>query len=116
MTCLAALCLIGALAVDGDTLRAGDLRVRIWGIDAPERMDPYGPASSAAMAALIDGKVLACDDRGPDRYGRTVSRCVLPDGRDIACVMVAAGQAKDWPRYSKGAYAACNGSRPPGRR
>jgi endonuclease YncB( thermonuclease family) len=30
----------GAQAVDGDTLRAGDSRVRIWGIDAPEVRQP----------------------------------------------------------------------------
>lgn len=109
MTCTiaAAFCLIGAVAVDGDTLRIDHERVRVWGIDAPEMREPGGPQAKAAMAALIAGKPIACDDRGRDRYGRIVSRCWLPEGNDLACVMVAQGHAHDWPKYSRGDYAAC---------
>ncbi|SEN94776.1 nuclease homologue [Gemmobacter aquatilis] len=110
MTCTLALCLTAALTVtDGDTIRDGALRIRLWGIDAPELQDPRGPASRAYLRALIDGQPVACDPRNADRYGRTVATCHLPDGRDLACEMVRAGMAHDWPRYSKGAYARCEG-------
>ena len=108
MPCLAALCLIGAVAIDGDTLRptAGP-NVRIMGIDSVERGDPgYIPAREA-MAALIAGQELACEPLYLDRFGRQVARCHLPDGRDLACAMVATGHARDWPKYSGGAYAEC---------
>ncbi len=31
----------------------------------------------------------------------------LPDGRDVACVMVGLGHARDWPEFSGGRYAGC---------
>lgn len=102
-----ALVITGATVTDGDTLRQGGTRYRIWGIDAPERDEPGFAAATAAMEALIAGRALACEDLGPDRYGRTVVRCLLPDGRDLACTMIATGTAEDYPRYSRGAYAEC---------
>lgn len=90
--------------VDGDTLRCGDgTRVRVWGIQAPERHMAAGPASARAMADLVKGRDLRCIDRGKDRYGRTVAQCFV-GRRDIAREMVRRGQAEDWPRYSKGHY------------
>lgn len=108
--CAAALCVAGAVAVDGDTLRLDapgkDLRLRVWGIDAPEIDQPGGINASRALAALIEGQVLACDLMDVDRYGRPVVRC-LAAGVDLGCAMVAQGHAADSPRYSRGAYAAC---------
>lgn len=108
MSCLAALCLVGTIAIDGDTLRyRPGPNIRIWGIDAPEMRDPGGRASRDTLAAIIAGQTLACDPVDVDRYGRTVAVCRLPNGADLACLMVAAGQARDWPKYSGGAYAKC---------
>ena len=100
------LTLIGAIATDGDTLRKGDARYRIWGIDAAE-MDAGGGPAKRAMAGLIKGQTLTCDVLDVDRYHRQVVRCDLPDGRDLACVMVGAGMALDWPKYSRGYYRGC---------
>ena len=105
--CTLALCFAAVTVTDGDTLRAGDLRLRLWGIDAAEAHRPGGPEATAAMLGLVAGHPLACEDLGLDRYGRTVARCFLADGTDLACAMVAAGQARDWPKYSGGAYAGC---------
>ena len=92
---------------DGDTIRSGDLRLRIWGIDAPEKGRPGGQAATEALTGITAGQPLACEEMDVDRYGRTLARCILPDGRDIACEMVKAGHAWDWPKYSGGYYAAC---------
>jgi endonuclease YncB( thermonuclease family) len=108
MTCTLALCLSALLTVtDGDTVRDGDLRVRLWGIDAPELREPGGKASRAALVAIIDGQPLSCDVMDIDRYDRTVARCDLPDGRDLSCAMIGAGAAKEWVKYSRGAYTGC---------
>jgi endonuclease YncB( thermonuclease family) len=84
MTCLFAICLAaGTFSItDGDTIRAGDLRLRVWGIDAPEIDTAAGPAARAALQSLTHGA-------------------------DLACAMVSAGQAQDWPKYSGGLYAGC---------
>lgn len=101
----------GALAcaapgiIDGDTIRCGSVRVRLWGIDAPERDTPAGPPSTRALAQIINGGTIMCEQKDTDRYGRTVALCRL-NGVDIAAEMVRQGQAKDYPRYSGGYYAA----------
>lgn len=106
--CALAICLAAGIPVwDGDTILRGPDRIRIAGIQAPELSEPGGIASRDHLRALVAGQPLACDSHGRDRYGRRVATCYLPDGRDIACAMVAAGHAADWPRYSKGAYARC---------
>ena len=111
MNCLAALCIIGAVAVDGDTVRLGspgkDLRLRLWGISAPEIRDPGGVEASRALAARIEGQALSCDLMDVDRYERPVIRCDLPSGADLGCEMIRAGHAEEWTQYSRGAYEDC---------
>lgn len=108
METLALILTLAAYAVtDGDTLKSGGVGVRLWGIDAAEMSAPAGPAARAALGRLTGGATLRCEVRDIDRYRRIVARCALPDGRDLACEMVRAGHARDWPRYSGGAYAGC---------
>lgn len=90
--------------VDGDTLAIGDVRYRLWGIDAPERGTAAGAAATAQMRALVASRSVRCEPRDRDRYGRVVAVCYA-DGRDLAWDMVATGHARDWPRYSGGHYA-----------
>lgn len=92
---------------DGDTIGRGPDRVRLWGIDAPELREPGGKASRNYLRSLIAGQQLSCEMIERDRYGRRVMRCELPSGADLACQIVTAGHAEDWPRYSDGAYAGC---------
>lgn len=92
---------------DCDTIGRGPDRVRIWGIDAPELSEPGGKASRDYLRVLITGQRLSCTMIERDRYGRRVIRCSLPDGADLACRIVGAGHARDWPRYSGEAYASC---------
>lgn len=111
LTCLAALCISGAVAIDGDTIRLDspgkNLRLRIWGINAPEIKGPGGVEASRALARLIADQTLSCDLMDVDRYSRPVVRCATPSVSDVACEMVRQGHAKDWPTYSKGAYRDC---------
>lgn len=103
-----------ATAVDGDSLRIGSTKIRLFGIDAPEsRQSCYQPmnepwacgvASTAALKHMIErDPQVTCQAKTTDRYGRTVAVCHNAEG-DLAARMVAMGWAVDWPKYSGGAY------------
>jgi endonuclease YncB( thermonuclease family) len=95
--------------IDGDTFRiAGlDRRIRVWGLDAPERGRPGGSAATAALTRLISGEELGCRQSDIDRYGRIVGQCFMADGRDVAAVMIASGTAREFCRYSSNYYRSC---------
>jgi endonuclease YncB( thermonuclease family)/ATP:corrinoid adenosyltransferase len=78
---------------DGDTFRSGELRVRVSGINAPELRDPGGKASKEALARLIEGRPLMCEDKGKDTFGRQLAKCQIESGEDIATFMLRIGQA-----------------------
>ncbi|WP_323042920.1 thermonuclease family protein [Gemmobacter sp.] len=94
---------------DGDTfsLRGIDQSIRVWGLDAPERNERGASAATSILRGLISGQSLTCRVRDIDRYGRIVGQCFLPDGRDIAAVMIAAGVAREYCRFSGGYYRTC---------
>lgn len=90
---------------DGDTIRCGDVRVRLHGVDAPEMDTPAGAPSRDALAAIVAGGPLACADTGGRTYGRVVAICRLQDGLDVGEAVIRAGWARDWPKFSGGRYA-----------
>ncbi|HCR2142849.1 TPA: thermonuclease family protein [Enterobacter hormaechei subsp. steigerwaltii] len=82
--------------LDGDTVEilAGNVatRVRLNGIDAPEKAQPFGQRSKQALTAIVSGKtVLAVGDRR-DGYGRLLATLIL-NGRDINATQVSSGMA-----------------------
>jgi endonuclease YncB( thermonuclease family) len=98
-----------ARVVDGDTLVVEGRRIRIFGIDAPERRqdctrdgEPYrcGDAASAALAQRIGERPISCSVRDTDRYGRAVAQCAA-DGQDLGGWMVAQGWAVAYTRYAR---------------
>ena len=95
--------------VDGDTfwMRNASVRIRIWGLDAEEAGTTQGARATRALERLIGGRTLTCLVRDIDRFGRIVGQCVLPDGRDIAAVMIASGAATEFCRYSRNHYGSC---------
>ena len=95
--------------VDGDTLwiSSADVRIRVWGLDAPETDQPGGSAATSALPRLISGQTLTCRQHDIDRYGRIVGQCFLPDGRDITAAMIASGTAREFCRYSGNHYRTC---------
>ena len=94
---------------DGDTftLSGTSRRIRIWGLDAPEKDEPGGSLATDVLRDLISGKELDCLVRDIDRYGRIVGQCFLPDGRDITAEMIRSGVATEYCRFSKNYYGTC---------
>lgn len=89
---------------DGDTFRlivagADPLTVRLYGIDAPERDQPYGNEATIALSGWIDGRDVTVVVEDVDRYGRLVGR-VFVDGHDINLAMVREGRAWWYVAYA----------------
>ena len=90
---------------DGDSitvLREGNVQVkiRLEGIDAPELKQPFGNASKKALSDLVFGKSVEIDDKGKDRYGRTLAN-VFVGKLWINLVMVESGMAWHFIQYNK---------------
>ncbi|GAM99105.1 nuclease [alpha proteobacterium U9-1i] len=97
-----------ASVIDGDTLEIHGQRIRLSGIDAPERgkrCDGVNVSQRSAQALddLVEGRTLHCTVSGVDRYDRSIAVCLVGQ-TDVAAVQVAQGWARDWPRYSGGEY------------
>ena len=69
-----------ASAIDGDSL---NMQIRLFGIDTPEanqickdaqaRDYPCGQVASDALASLVRDKIISCEVKTRDRYGRPVA-------------------------------------------
>lgn len=94
---------------DGDTLRCGSERVRLFGVDAPEVRRGKTPAEPLAYEArdelirLTRGRV-GCRFVERDRYGRFVGRCWSDATPDVNAALIRSGLTTEYRRYSKGAY------------
>lgn len=89
---------------DGDTLTVLDgsnsqIKVRLNGIDAPERGQPFGTKARDRLAELTAGKTVAVNGSKRDRYGRTLGR-VEVEGQDVNRQMVLDGMAWHYKQYS----------------
>lgn len=82
--------------VDGDTievLSGGEtVRVRLAGIDTPERGQPWTTQSKKALSERVFGKEVRVNEVAIDRYGRTVGE-VYADNVCVGCELVRDGHA-----------------------
>jgi endonuclease YncB( thermonuclease family) len=96
---------IATRITDGDTFTLNyssleDERVRLHGIDAPERDQPYGPAAGRELARLIEGREVRAEIVERDNYGRLVARIWIDD-LDINLAMVEGGHAWWYEYYAQ---------------
>lgn len=102
--------LIGAPTLtDGDTIHVAGVKVRLFGMDAPEHDQvctdaaghayPCGGRAANALDVLTRGKNVRCVPRDTDRYGRTVAVCYV-GSVDVGAWMVRAGWALAYRQYS----------------
>ena len=91
---------------DGDTVvTTEDTRIRLWGIDTPEREQPYGADATEALTVMLHNQQLYLETKDIDRYGRTVGVIYTDDGDEINFEMVCGGNAWWYERYAKKATA-----------
>jgi endonuclease YncB( thermonuclease family) len=90
--------------LDGDTLEIVSgrerRRIRLAGIDTPERGQPWAERSRRALAARVFGKDVRVNDLGLDRWERTVGE-VYADGVCVGCELVREGHAWVYREFSQ---------------
>ena len=69
---------------DGDTITILDAdkiqhKVRLAGIDAPEKSQAFGEHSKQHLGNLVFGKVVSVEWNKTDKYGRTVGKVLVND-------------------------------------
>ncbi len=75
-------------------------RIRLQGMDAPERKQAFGNASRKHLATLVAGKEVTVKWTKRDRY-RSIVGFVLVDGHDVNLAQVKAGMAWFYRYYQK---------------
>jgi len=89
---------------DGDTLTlltssSQQIKVRLAGIDTPERKQPFGNKAKQALANLAFQKQALIEVEAKDRYGRTVG-VVFVDGLNVNAELVKQGMAWVYRKYT----------------
>lgn len=90
---------------DGDTVTILDSakvqhRVRIAGIDAPEKSQAFGEAAKQSLARLVHGRQVEARCPKRDRFGREVCSVFLGT-RDVGLEQVRAGYAWWYREYAR---------------
>ena len=92
--------------IDGDTLHIrhinekNTVKVRLYGIDAPEEQQAYGYNSTEFLRNLCEEKTVVVVDIDADQYGRTVAIVILKD-RILQEELIQAGYAWVYPYFCK---------------
>ena len=90
---------------DGDTVTVLDAtnrqwKIRLMGIDAPEKKQAFGQKSKAHLSDLVFNKQVDIEFNKKDRYGRTIGK-ILVNGVDANLEQVKAGMAWHYKQYQR---------------
>jgi endonuclease YncB( thermonuclease family) len=90
---------------DGDTIVVLDSannqhKIRLTGIDAPERKQAFGTKSKEHLSDSVAGKFVVVEYDKHDRYERILGKVLLND-RDMNLEQVRAGLAWHYKKYQK---------------
>lgn len=97
-----------ARVTDGDTLNLTGIVIRLHGIDAPELKQTCardgtalacGRTAAEKLAALVEGKIVRCEQQDIDDYGRIVAACKVGK-TDLSAAMADAGLAVALPQFT----------------
>lgn len=91
---------------DGDTFtilteKREQIRIRIYGIDAPETGQPYSEKSRLYLAHMIAGREVTVEIKSTDKYGRKVAKVKTEIINDVGLEMLRAGYAWHYSHFDK---------------
>lgn len=90
---------------DGDTIKVLDpggqeVKIRLYGVDTPEKKQAFGHAAREFTAGLVAGKMVEVEPVDTDRYGRVVG-IVHGNGFIVNRELVKSGFAWVYPQYCR---------------
>jgi len=92
--------------LDGDTIEVlhnnRAERIRLNGIDCPEKGQPYDKKAKQATSELVFGEHVTLQTFGKDKYGRTIANVLLPDGTNVNHELVKQGWCWWYRKYAPG--------------
>jgi endonuclease YncB( thermonuclease family) len=88
---------------DGDTITVLDAnntqhKIRLQGIDAPEKAQAFGQKSKQSLHQLVHSKQVTIEYQKKDKYGRTVGK-VVHNGNDVCLEQIKLGMAWHYKQY-----------------
>lgn len=90
--------------LDGDTLDVLHMRhaerIRLYGIDCPEKRQAFGKVAKLATSALVFGRTITVKPHDTDRYKRVVAEVFLPDGTNLNQQLVRDGWCWWYRKYA----------------
>jgi len=92
--------------LDGDTIEVlhnnRAERIRLNGIDYPQKGQAFGKRAKQAASELVFGKEVTLQTHGKDKYGRTIADVLLPDGTKVNHLLVKDGWCWWYRKYAPG--------------
>jgi endonuclease YncB( thermonuclease family) len=92
--------------IDGDTIEVlhnqHPERIRLSGIDCPEKGQAYGKRARQATSELVFGKDVTLETHGHDKYRRTIGDVILPDDMNLNQELVKQGSCWWYRKYAPG--------------
>jgi endonuclease YncB( thermonuclease family) len=90
---------------DGDTIKVLDSnkkehKIRLMGIDAPEKKQNFGASSKQALSNYIYQREVTVEYKKKDRYQRILGKVIL-DKQDVCLAMINDGMAWHYKDYEK---------------
>jgi len=90
---------------DGDTFtlltnEKQQIKIRLYGIDTPEKKQPHGTAARQYLSELIFGQQVRYEVKDIDRYKRTIAIVFNESGQNVNEEMIRAGYAWHYKQYS----------------
>ena len=91
---------------DGDTftmltMANEQVKVRLYGIDCPEKAQDFGTVALQKLSDLIFGQIVRIDKKDVDRYGRTVAIVYNNKGLNVNEEMLRSGVAWHYKEYDQ---------------
>lgn len=88
---------------DGDTIEVEGEPIRIQGLHAPETNTVAGREAKEFVRRMLSGRSVTCYLSGHTTHDRSEGVC-FEGGKDVAALIVAAGQGRDCQAFSGGRY------------